>query len=85
MLTTKPVKLGTIWTARAKLYDLTGKMVASCMDTPNAIAKAFMECKEAVMVKTLSADSPYRNREYYRGRMNEWNKAESRLTKVISC
>ena len=38
-----PAKLGSVWIARATLYNSAGRKIGTCTDTPNAIAKAFME------------------------------------------
>ena len=47
-------KLGTIYTARAKLYGNfegeSGVLLGHCIDTPNAIAKALIELPNADMI-----------------------------------
>ncbi len=49
MTTRKPMALGNVWVSQANLYR-NGKLVASCMDTPNAIAYA-MKRTGATMAK----------------------------------
>jgi len=71
----KPPALGTVWIARAILYNNKMKPLGSCIDTPNGIAKALIENKKAVYVKPL--DEPIIHRYYYNPRMNKWNKAKS--------
>jgi hypothetical protein len=72
----KTLRIGTVWTATAKLYDRDGKLIASCIDTPNAIAKALMEEKKAEIIKTFGE---FKNRSNYESRMKAWNKAKSNL------
>jgi len=77
---TKPPPLGTVWVARAILYNTAGHKIATCTDTPNAIAKAFMEMKEASTVKPSYEE--YRNRPEYADRMAPWNTCPSGLQRV---
>ena len=72
----KPPKLGTVWTAAATLYNKDGKAIARCLDTPNSIANALKQLKNADTVKTLGE---YRERSAYLDRMGDWNKAETHL------
>lgn len=74
----KPPKVGVVWTASAILYNKDGKVVARCLDTPNAIAKALMQMPSAVVVKSLLGTHP---RSHYQSRMSKWNTAESHLVK----
>ena len=39
----KPEKVGAVWVAKATLYNTKKEIIAYCVDTPNGIAKAFME------------------------------------------
>jgi hypothetical protein len=75
----KPPMVGTVWVARATLYDKRMRPVASCMDTPNAIAKAFMEVPHAVAVKEY-LEHTYKSRAEYLGRMNQYNMAQSHVS-----
>jgi len=68
--------LGTIYTTRARLYDRNGKYLGSCLDTPNAIARAFMECPEA---GTAFGTLGWSYRSDYGDRMNSYNTAFSFL------
>lgn len=72
----KVIPLGTlnVWDVKATLYDIDGHKLGDCMDTPNAIAKAFMEQPKATMVKGLSG---CKVRSDYAGRMMDWNTAAS--------
>ena len=63
------VKLGTVWIARAKLYNSAGKVIGTCTDTPNAIARAFMEHHQATSV-IESYSSIAIQRDEYRNRMH---------------
>lgn len=69
--------IGTIWFARAQLYDNNFKFVGSCTDTPNAIANAFRETPGAVVVKNLMGIF---DRSQYEGRIADWNKCPSGLS-----
>ena len=71
-----PPALGTVWTARVWLYDSQFNAVGSCMDTPNSIAKAFMERPELAYVKD-ACTKRLRDRAEYADRMASWNVAES--------
>jgi hypothetical protein len=73
----KPLIVGTVWVARATLYDKRMKPVATCVDTPNAIARAFMEVPHAVAVKGLLGRQ---DRADYLSRMQSWNVAESHVS-----
>jgi len=74
----KLATIGTVWTARAYLYDGNFKVLGNCIDTPNAIANAFRELPQAVVVKSLMGLS---NRSQYENRIADWNKCPSGLTK----
>lgn len=74
-----PSPLGTIWSVKAKLYDKDQKEIGYCMDTPNAIAKAFMEWPKAMFVKPFG--EAIKPRSLYKDRMSKWNEAESHLVK----
>lgn len=74
----KPEMIGTVYTARAKLYNIDGKLIATCTDTPNAIAKAFMELPDAAFV-TESYSSIIIPKEKFANRMQSWNVAKSNL------
>lgn len=76
----KPATLGTVWTARAKLYNTAGKLIGTCTDTPNAIAKALIELPAAQTVKTLDG---YEDRADYKSRMWQ-NTCPSGLRKVTA-
>lgn len=72
----KPQAIGTIGITRARLFDSNGNLIGYCIDTPNGIAKAFMECPQAKIVRhILGIDK----RDYYNNRMKSWNKAHSDL------
>lgn len=73
----KPPKLGSVWVARARLFGRTNQEIGLCMDTPNAIAKAFTECSEAAFVKPYG--EPLLPRQYFHDRMNKYNEAKSFL------
>lgn len=77
--TMQPEKIGTVWTATATLMDSSGQVVAHCIDTPNAIAKALMEMPDATTVKGLEGSHP---REHWQSRMQSWNVAKSGLVKA---
>ena len=68
--------LGSVWCAKAKLYDINDKLIGICMDTPNSIAKALMECPAATLVKCIGE---VKVRSEYQDRMKDWNTAESML------
>jgi disulfide oxidoreductase YuzD len=68
-------KIGTVWTATAKLYDRDGVKIGTCIDTPNAIAKALMENLEIEMIK--SQFHGYEFRCHYADRMTKFNEAKS--------
>ena len=72
--------LGTVWTARARLFNSAGKQIGTCKDTPNAIAKAFMEHHSATNVKESYSDTAI-NRCEYRSRMQPWNDCNSGYSK----
>src|SRR3990167_8872628 len=69
-----PPKIGTVWTARAILFNSDGEAIGTSIDTPNAIAKAMMEYPEVAMVKGIGG---YKHREDYSSRMQSWNVASS--------
>lgn len=71
--------VGTIWDIAARLYDAKGTLIAHCIDTPNGIANAFLECPQAQKVHTLMG---YKTRKEYASRMYSWNTAASRLELV---
>ena len=75
-----PPKIGTIWTARATLQNRRGETIGSCMDTPNAIAKALMQVSDATCISDASGSMKMRSE--YNNRMSAWNTAESHLIKV---
>lgn len=75
----KPPALGTVWTARATLYNSAGRKIGTCMDTPNSIAKAFMEFPQATSVSALMG---YQTRAEFSSRMKPWNVATSHLHRV---
>lgn len=77
----KPPKLGNVWCVSATLYDIHGKKIGCCMDTPNAIAKACMECKRIAMIQTAGKDRITLRGEYT-DRMKNWNIAHSHLQLV---
>lgn len=70
----KPQALGTVWIAGAKVLDRNGKSIGGCMDTPNAIAKMFMEVPKANAVKTMFG---LKTRAEYMDRMGNFNNAQS--------
>ena len=79
----KPQPIGTVWVARATLYDRRGHIIATCMDAPNPIAKAFMECPEATTV-TQWLERKHIKRHAYESRMASWNVASSQLQRVTA-
>jgi hypothetical protein len=62
----KPAPVGNVWVANARLYDCDGKLIGQCMDTPNSIAKALMECPKAEIIKGVLG---WTDRRDYRDRM----------------
>ena len=68
--------IGTIGITRAKLFDGKDNLIGYCMDTPNAIAKAFMECPKAQSAQGILGTN---KRDYYNERMRGWNTAQSDL------
>ncbi len=76
----KVAKLGTVWTARARLFNSAGRQIGTCTDTPNAIARAFMEVYKATSVKESYSDTAI-NRCEYRTRMNQGNTCPSGYNK----
>ena len=68
--------IGTIGITRAKLFNSSGKLIGYCLDTPNAIAKALIECPQAQSAQGILG---IENRAYYYNRMQSWNKAQSDL------
>ena len=74
MARTKPPKLGNVWPIAARLFR-NGKQVGTCMDTPNAIAKALMEYPQIDSVKPFGCSVV--PRDAYAKRMANWNEAES--------
>ena len=77
----KPEPMGTVGLTKARLYNNRRELIAFCMDTPNAIAKAFMELSEARAVKTISRET-IQFREDYQERMKSWNTVRSDLMRV---
>ena len=77
--TRKLERLGTVWTATATLMSSSGKAIAYCIDTPNAIAKALMEMPGAKTVRGLEGTH---GRNYWETRMKPWNNAKSGLIKT---
>ena len=75
----KSAPIGTIWTARATLFNSKGKKIAYCIDTPNAIAKALMQLPQAQKVKSILGTY---TRNHYQDRMKSWNTAKSGLELV---
>jgi len=74
----KPMALGTVWPVSASLLGEDGGRIGTCLDTPNAIAKALMERPDAThVVEALS--HVRRPRSAYADRMAGWNVAESRF------
>jgi hypothetical protein len=73
---------------RATLFDSRMRLLGHCQDTPNAIAKAFMEVPAAAFVDT-QGEGDYdpqpgvRSREDYEGSMNAWNDAESGFMRLV--
>ena len=76
----KVATLGTVWTARARLYNSAGRIIGTCTDTPNAIAKAFMENHSATSVME-SYSSVAIQRTEYRDRMHPGNTCPSGYSK----
>lgn len=72
----------------AALFDSRMRILGYCIDTPNAIAKAFMEVPAAAFVDT-QGEGDYdpqpgvRSREDYEGSMNAWNDAESGFMRLV--
>ena len=74
----KPEMIGTVWTAKATLYNNDKEIIAYCIDTPNGIAKAFMELPRAMWVSEMYSKE-LQPRAKYESRMQDWNKADSNL------
>ena len=72
----KPQAIGTIGVTRARLFDSKNKLIGYCLDTPNAIAKAFIECHQAQSAQGILGTE---NRAHYQERMQDWNIAHSNL------
>ena len=72
----KPQALGTIGVTRARLFDGNSKLIGYCLDTPNAIAKAFMEYSQARSAQGILGTN---SKAYYNNRMADWNTAHSDL------
>lgn len=68
--------LGTIWTARARLCNSAGRVIGTCTDTPNAIARAFMDHHKATSV-IKSYETIAIQRTEYRERMLPGNTCPS--------
>ena len=77
----KVAPLGVIWTARARLFNSAGKVVGTCTDTPNAIAKAFMEHRNATSVKESYSDTAIIRTEF-RNRMHPQNTCPSGFNRI---
>ena len=77
----KPPALGTVYNVNANLYNKNKKIIATCLDTPNAIAKALMELPTAEFIKE-GFTSEIKKRVDYQSRMAAWNVAKSHLKKV---
>ena len=71
-------KPGTVWAARARLYNRSGKLMGYCTDTPNGIAKAMMEHPSIAKVRGLFGTE---SREAYASRMKAWNIARSHYSR----
>lgn len=71
-------KLGTVWPVGARVFDAHGKQIGTCIDTPNGIAKAMMECPRIAAVKPFGQS--IQARADYADRMKDWNQAQSCLT-----
>jgi hypothetical protein len=72
----------------AALFDSRMRILGYCIDTPNAIATAFMEVPAAAFVETEGEGSydpqpGLRTREDYGGSMNSWNYAESGFMRLV--
>jgi len=84
----KPPALGTVYNVNANLYNKNKKIIATCLDTPNAIAKALMELPTAEFIKegfingTNLFNPHLKKRVEYQSRMAAWNVAKSHLKKV---
>ncbi len=72
----KPLLPGNIWIARATLFNSAGKKIGTCTDTPNAIAKAFMEIHQATSVKEYLSDIA-KDRTDYINKIQPWNTCPS--------
>ena len=75
----RPQTLGTIGITQASLFNANGKLIGYCLDTPNAIAKAFMECPKARLAQGILGMEKI---DHYSHRMMSWNTAQSCLTLV---
>ena len=71
-----PAKLGSVWIARATLYNSAGRKIGTCTDTPNAIAKAFMEHRNATSVRKC-LEGGTEDRSDYTRRMGLFNACPS--------
>lgn len=80
--TTKPAPIGSVWTATARVYDLSGRMIGTCTDTPNGIAKMLVEQPSAIMVR--DSGGRFRDRAEFAGRMAAWNDAPSMFVARVS-
>lgn len=68
--------VGNVGLTRARLFNSSGELIGYCLDTPNAIAKALMECPQAQVAQGILGIN---KREYYHNRMQTWNTAHSDL------
>ena len=77
----KAAPIGTIWIARARLFNSAGQAIGTCTDTPNAIAKALIERQDATSIKESFSNVAINRREY-RNRMHPGNQCPSGFAKI---
>lgn len=75
------LKIGSVWTANAKLYNKDNILIGYCLDTPNAIAKAFMECSDIFYAIGLFGKQDKSN---FIDCMKDWNNANSHLQLITA-
>ena len=69
--------LGSVWTARATLFNSKLEIIGWCMDTPNALAKAMQET-DAAFAYSAAMSEVYSYADM-QSRMEDWNTAPTNL------
>ena len=77
MTVTPIAAMGIFGETTAIVHDNKMRVIGTCIDTPNGIAKMFMECNRAEYVKTML--DGLKQRYTYNDRMGNFNSATSYL------